>query len=124
LSMGDAFSKPFFYACFGAYILGLATTVAVMHVFKAAQPALLYLSPACILAPLLVSLYKGETRALFDFQDNAVDSVQGQTEPAKESNVPSIVTPKKSSRIAVADLVDTPSRVVTRSQVKSRKIST
>lgn len=30
-----------------AYVLGLVTTVVVMHRFKAAQPALLYLSPAC-----------------------------------------------------------------------------
>ena len=37
------FSKPYFIASLAAYIAGLATTMAVMHIFRAAQPALLYL---------------------------------------------------------------------------------
>ena len=42
-SPGSSFTKPYFYATLAAYIAGLATTMSVMHVFKAAQPALLYL---------------------------------------------------------------------------------
>lgn len=37
------FPKPYFHASLLAYILGLTTTMTVMHVFHAAQPALLYL---------------------------------------------------------------------------------
>src|ERR1700761_611488 len=37
------FSKPYFNAAMCSYVLGLCTTMFVMHVFKAAQPALLYL---------------------------------------------------------------------------------
>jgi Signal peptide peptidase len=37
------FWKPYFYAGLFAYIAGLVTTMAVMHIFGAAQPALLYL---------------------------------------------------------------------------------
>lgn len=37
------FKKPYFKAALFAYFAGLATTMVVMHVFKAAQPALLYL---------------------------------------------------------------------------------
>ena len=37
------FSKPYFRAAIFAYVTGLATTMAVMHIFGAAQPALLYL---------------------------------------------------------------------------------
>ena len=33
---------------FVAYIGGLATTIFVMHVYKHAQPAILYLVPACL----------------------------------------------------------------------------
>lgn len=40
---GSRFSKPYFTAAVLAYVAGLATTMTVMHVFKAAQPALLYL---------------------------------------------------------------------------------
>ena len=38
-----SYSKPYFHAGMVAYVAGLATTMTVMHVFKAAQPALLYL---------------------------------------------------------------------------------
>jgi len=37
------FAKPYFIAAVVAYVSGLATTMVVMHVFHAAQPALLYL---------------------------------------------------------------------------------
>ena len=49
-------SQKYFLSTFVAYILGLAGTIVVMHVFKHAQPALLYLVPACLGAPLLVAL--------------------------------------------------------------------
>ena len=41
-------SNFYFNVTFIAYILGLLATIAVMHVFKHAQPALLYLVPACL----------------------------------------------------------------------------
>ncbi|EPZ31834.1 Peptidase A22, presenilin signal peptide domain-containing protein [Rozella allomycis CSF55] len=59
--------KPYFKACLLAYILGLSTTMAVMHIFNAAQPALLYLSPACILSSVLMALYRGEFSELLAF---------------------------------------------------------
>ena len=63
-------SKPYFTACFTAYILGLITTVTVMQTFKAAQPALLYLSPACILSVLFVAWFRGELKEFFAFSPN------------------------------------------------------
>ena len=39
----QAFEKPYFRSAILAYILGLLTTMGVMHSFGAAQPALLYL---------------------------------------------------------------------------------
>jgi minor histocompatibility antigen H13 len=38
-----SFTKPYFYAALVSYIIGLVTTMTVMHIFKSAQPALLYL---------------------------------------------------------------------------------
>ena len=52
--------KAYFYAGFVAYVLGLGTTIAVMHIFKAAQPALLYLVPTCLGLPLLLALFRGD----------------------------------------------------------------
>ncbi len=54
--------KPYFYSTLVAYVAGLVTTIVVMHTFKAAQPALLYLSPACVSAPVLCALAKGELK--------------------------------------------------------------
>ena len=47
LNGSQRFGKPYFYAALFAYFAGLGTTMTVMHVFKAAQPALLYLR--CVL---------------------------------------------------------------------------
>ncbi|KAH9515323.1 Minor histocompatibility antigen H13 [Bulinus truncatus] len=51
-------SNLYFYAGFVAYCLGLGTTIFVMHFFKHAQPALLYLVPACLGIPTAVALIK------------------------------------------------------------------
>jgi minor histocompatibility antigen H13 len=61
--------NTYFNVTFIAYIAGLLTTIFVMHVFKHAQPALLYLVPACLGAPLFVALIKGDLPALFQYED-------------------------------------------------------
>ncbi|EDQ88802.1 uncharacterized protein MONBRDRAFT_21539 [Monosiga brevicollis MX1] len=75
LGLGDiAFRKPtgslYFSVAMLAYFLGLVTTMGVMHFFQAAQPALLYLSPAGVLAPLLTAFLRGETSLLFKYVSN------------------------------------------------------
>nr|ACO10472.1 Minor histocompatibility antigen H13 [Caligus rogercresseyi] len=66
-------SHFYFYTCFLAYILGLLTTIGVMHTFKHAQPALLYLSPACTGIPLLAALLRGDISSTFQYEDNPQD---------------------------------------------------
>ena len=63
------FPKPYFCVTFFAYIAGLTVTMAVMHVFKAAQPALLYLSPSCAAAALITALVRGELPALWGYKE-------------------------------------------------------
>jgi len=63
------FSRPYFMACFAAYCLGLVTTVVVMHTFQAAQPALLYLSPACVGSVLLTGIVRGELGLVFSYKE-------------------------------------------------------
>ncbi|XP_055354009.1 minor histocompatibility antigen H13-like [Paramacrobiotus metropolitanus] len=60
----------YFRATFLAYFLGLLATIVVMHVFKHAQPALLYLVPACLGVPLLLALVKGDLREMFKYEDH------------------------------------------------------
>ena len=62
-------STPYFYANFVAYVLGLVATVSVMHFFDAAQPALLYLVPACIGAALLTAAARGELSLLLTYSE-------------------------------------------------------
>jgi minor histocompatibility antigen H13 len=62
-------SRVYFHIGFLAYILGLGTTIAVMHIFKAAQPALLYLVPSCLGLPLLVALVRGDLPDLLRYRD-------------------------------------------------------
>ncbi|KAK7045582.1 hypothetical protein VNI00_007414 [Paramarasmius palmivorus] len=50
----------FFYGTLVAYVLGLGTTMMVVHVFKRAQPALLYLSPGCIAGFAITGFVRGE----------------------------------------------------------------
>lgn len=38
-----SFSKPYFFVTLTAYVVGLMTTMTVMHLLGRAQPALLYL---------------------------------------------------------------------------------
>lgn len=56
----STFPKPYFWAVFVAYLLGLLTTGFVMFAFEAAQPALLYLVPFTIAAVVGTSLVRGE----------------------------------------------------------------
>jgi hypothetical protein len=67
---GADFARPLFNTGLLAYALGLVVTVAVMVLFDQAQPALLYLVPAVLLAAAGASLALGRFRALmFDYAD-------------------------------------------------------
>jgi len=62
-------SKLYFYSCYVGYFIGLATTILVMHVFKAAQPALLYLVPACIGSSFFLAVVRGEVSKLLAYSE-------------------------------------------------------
>ncbi|MBN3304055.1 HM13 protein, partial [Amia calva] len=63
-------TRTYFYTSFFAYVFGLGLTIFVMHTFKHAQPALLYLVPACIGFPVLVALIKGELTEMFSYESS------------------------------------------------------
>ncbi|GJE94944.1 signal peptide peptidase-domain-containing protein [Phanerochaete sordida] len=86
------FAKPYFYAALGAYVAGLGATMTVMHVFKAAQPALLYLSPACILSFITTALVRGEFKDAWTWNDQAEESEARSRRPSAAS------TPHEMSR--------------------------
>ena len=63
------FFKPYFIFTLVAYGFGLVLTVGVMYFFNAAQPALLYLVPCCLIASLSVGLARGELSVLFAYDE-------------------------------------------------------
>merc|ERR1719385_339621 len=63
-------SNFYFTATFFAYLAGLLMTIFVMHVYKHAQPALLYLVPACLGVPLLLALLRGDIKSMFQYEDH------------------------------------------------------
>lgn len=53
--------QPYFHSCLVAYVAGLGATVTVMFYFNAAQPALFYLVPACLLATAATAFKRNGT---------------------------------------------------------------
>mmetsp|Transcript_14338 Transcript_14338/g.42804 ORF Transcript_14338/g.42804 Transcript_14338/m.42804 type:complete len:421 (-) Transcript_14338:48-1310(-) len=78
-AVGD-FPAPYFRTALVAYAGGLALTLWVMAYFDAAQPALLYLVPAGLLAALGTGAWRGELGALIAFDE-------GGEEPAEAADI-------------------------------------
>jgi minor histocompatibility antigen H13 len=66
---GSCFPKPYFYASIVGYVLGMLTTVGVMHVFKHGQPALLYLVPGVLLSLWGTALFRGELKMMWEYTE-------------------------------------------------------
>ena len=65
----ETFETPFFHTCLCGYVWGLITTVVVMYAFEAAQPALLYLVPACLAASIITAFARGEFSELLAYDE-------------------------------------------------------
>jgi len=79
------FPKPYFHSCLVAYVLGLITTLFVMIQFNAAQPALLYLVPACLGSSFGCALYRGEVKELLDYSEEEEEEEVIQNEQVKNA---------------------------------------
>jgi len=80
-------NTPYFTTTLIAYTVGLIATIFVMHTFQAAQPALLYLVPACVGASALQSLLLGDFSQLISYEEKG--------EEPKTNTPSSPKTPKK-----------------------------
>ncbi|GBC07648.1 hypothetical protein RclHR1_00760018 [Rhizophagus clarus] len=108
----SSFPTPYFNTCFTAYILGLITTIVIMHTFKAAQPALLYLSPACILSVLVTGIVKNQLKEVFNYtaedseeQKKKKDSVKKMVSSDSEKD-DGQTKQKKTRKTEVSDNID------------------
>ncbi|KAM4609881.1 LOW QUALITY PROTEIN: minor histocompatibility antigen H13 [Polymixia lowei] len=76
-------SRTYFYSSFLAYIFGLGLTIFVMHTFKHAQPALLYLVPACVGFPVVVALLKGELTEMFRYEETSPEEAESKEDSSE-----------------------------------------
>ncbi|KHJ79703.1 signal peptide peptidase [Oesophagostomum dentatum] len=77
-------SRYFFSITVIAYAVGLLITMLVMHHFKAAQPALLYLVPCCLIVPLLLAACTGEAKELWNYsEEHLTDKSESEKEKKK-----------------------------------------
>jgi len=96
----------FFRSAFIGYVVGLAATIAVMNTFQAAQPALLYIVPAVLIATFGHATAVNEVKELFHWQ-----------EKAEEEQGPTPATPPRSGPTAVQ--AEAEGKRQTRSAVKA-----
>jgi len=75
--------KVYFWSVLFAYMVGLTVTVLVMYLFHAAQPALLYLVPACLGSSSVLALTRGEFLFLFKFDEDTFEKELEQKEKEK-----------------------------------------
>jgi minor histocompatibility antigen H13 len=66
---------PYFTAVMVAYVAGLVATILAMNIFEAAQPALIYLVPFCLLTVLALAAARGEFEDVWGYseEDEEVD---------------------------------------------------
>ncbi|RKP02648.1 hypothetical protein CXG81DRAFT_10550, partial [Caulochytrium protostelioides] len=89
------FPRPYFITCMIAYVVGLTTTIFIMHTFRAAQPALLYLSPACILSVLLTAFIRGDLKTMMAFRPQEMQKKASKTAVDSRGDPP---TPRGAGR--------------------------
>ena len=109
-------NNAYFWACYASYLAGLTLTIIVMHVFKAAQPALLYLSPACSLSALAVALAKGQLKELFAFSTEE----KPQTSPVIQAANFTSSEPEKASSESVVESVTSGDELLTVDSTESK----
>jgi minor histocompatibility antigen H13 len=76
----------YFYTTFIAYVAGLAFTIFIMHWYKHAQPALLYLVPACLGAPLFVALIRGDIKSMLKYADHPEEDEKEEVSAEKKKD--------------------------------------
>ncbi|OII72979.1 minor histocompatibility antigen [Cryptosporidium ubiquitum] len=87
---------PTFSTVLVAYLLGLITTACVMLYFKAAQPALLYLVPFCLISMICSVVYRNKSTEAWNYSeeegksdDEKNDSKEGFKEDESQKNTSS-----------------------------------
>ncbi|KAF8864654.1 hypothetical protein BDZ45DRAFT_669425 [Acephala macrosclerotiorum] len=68
---GARFSKVYFKAGVAGYVIGMVVTLYVCHAFQHAQPALLYLVPAVLIALWGTAYFRNELKMMWEYTEDA-----------------------------------------------------
>jgi minor histocompatibility antigen H13 len=85
MEIHDSFPKPYFHSALVAYVAGLGLTLFIMMRFNAAQPALLYLVPACLGSSFLTAIVRGEVKELLDYSEEVEEEEEKAAEEKEEA---------------------------------------
>lgn len=81
-----SFPKPYFHSALFGYVLGMGATMFVMIKFEAAQPALLYLVPACLGSSFLTAVMRGEVKQMLAYSEEVEDPEEEKKEDEKPAS--------------------------------------
>merc|ERR1712194_867418 len=84
INAGKATSSVYLNVTMASYTLSLITTVLIMLVFQAAQPALLYIVPYILLTSIAVALYQGEFKEMWAYSFEQEAEEKEETEESKK----------------------------------------
>lgn len=120
------FGKPYFWCGVVSYVLGLGVTIGVMHHFQRAQPALLYLSPACstffhgsfifrsmshdanwstALGPVLLAFSRGEIKNLWTYDESPEEENKQVLDDAIEAASEAAIRARAEAKAAAEETV-------------------
>ncbi|KAI0886252.1 signal peptide peptidase-domain-containing protein [Annulohypoxylon maeteangense] len=88
----SSFPKPYFHAAIIGYLLAMIVTLAMLIVYRHAQPALLYLVPGVVFAVWLTGAVRREIREMWAYtEDGQLDTADTIVEVDGDGNVIDIV---------------------------------
>ena len=87
---GGVFPRPYFNASVCGYIAGLLCTLAVMHVFKRGQPALLYLVPGVLSSLWGTAWARGEQNAMWTYTEDVGENQSAEKQKTAGDNGASV----------------------------------
>lgn len=92
--LAGVFPKTYFYTSVVGYLTGLITTLSIMHSYKHAQPALLYLVPGVLGALWGTAVLKGDTKLMWEY-DEASDEKEKKSifSPSRQDEIVSKLVP-------------------------------
>jgi minor histocompatibility antigen H13 len=78
----------YFHSVMIGYVSGLGTTIAVMNIFNAAQPALLYIVPALLLSVAARAAAAGELKVVAAWEEGSGEEEKAAEEAVEVSKEP------------------------------------